>query len=217
MICVLVQHHPSRASLLPALKKSLTPLSVEVVVDDKHPLSPWRGYQACLRQFLQGGADFGVVLQDDVRVCINFPLAVEQVALANPETPICLYLGGLPKKTASDALKAIQRGEHYVPIYFRDFVPVVGVLWPRMKAQEFLEWSKAARLPGRPPSSDDAIVGFWMRMTKQRIFATVPSLVQHPDETSIVNPRRAKAGRDRGRTALMFCENDPLDLDWARI
>lgn len=149
-------------------------------------------------------------------MCLNFPLAVEQVAIANKDTPVCLFLGGLPRRTGRDALRAAKAGKCYAQLFFRDFVPVVGMLWPRHKAEEFLEWSKDAKLPGDPhPRSDDAVVGRWMLMTKQRVLATVPSLVQHPDEESIVHPSRAKAGADTGRVALLYCEGDPLTYDWS--
>lgn len=151
-----------------------------------------------------------------MRVCHNFPRAVEQVAVANQHTPVCLFLGGQPIRTAKHALRAGKANKRYVQLFFRDFVPVVAVLWPRHKAEEFLEWSKDARLPGDPnPSSDDAIAGRWMLMTKQTVLATVPSLVQHPDEESIAQPDRAKAGADKGRVALLYCEGDPMEYDWS--
>lgn len=211
---VIVQHHPGRAELLTPLLESLLPLPVEVSTHQSDPPSPWAGYQQALSRF-PSNAKHVILLQDDVRVCRNFPLAVKKIAEAKPDTPVALFLGGLPKQTAANALRAAKRGEHYVPIYFRDFVPVVAVLWPKAKAVEFLEWSKTAKLPGQPnPRSDDAVVGRWMLTTKQLVLATIPSLVQHPDESSIIHPKRAKSGLDKGRVALMF-EDDPSGIDWS--
>lgn len=215
MILVRIQHHPARFELLPPLLESLAPLNVEVSTHASEPPSPWAGYKQALSDTPTGVTHI-CVLQDDVRVCRNFPLAVEKIAEANPDVPVCLFLGGQPRRTAKDALRASKAGKRYVQLFFRDFVPVVGVLWPRHKAEEFLEWSRDARLPGQSnPRSDDAVVGRWMLMTRQRVLATVPSLVQHPDEVPSLIGRRAHAGKDKGRVALLYCEGDPMGYDWS--
>lgn len=149
-------------------------------------------------------------------LCTNFGPAIAQIAKANDDTPVVLFLAALPKPTAARAMKAAKKRERYVDLFIRDFCPVVGMLWPRAKAREVLEWIPTVKLPGGyEPRSDDAVIGRWMLMTKQRIRATIPSLVQHPDEVPSLIGRRNHWGKDRGRVALHFCEGDPLDLDWS--
>jgi hypothetical protein len=108
----------------------------------------------------------------------------------------------------------MKQSRRYVTLFIRDFVPVVALLWPRHKAEEFMEWGQDARLPGDPnPRSDDAVVGRWMILTRQEIRATVPSLVQHPDMEPSLIGRTPAWGKDRGRVALHLAE-DGLAYDW---
>lgn len=210
-----IQHHPSRAELLPPLLELLAPLPTEVICDDgPPPPNPWRGYQLCLSGLPK--CSHVLVLQDDAIPCVNFNAAILEIAKANPTTPVVLFLGGLPKVTGNNALKALKRGQHYSPVWIRDFVPVVALLWPKEKAEAFMAWSKTHKLPGAVPRSDDAVVGRWMIRERQRILVTIPSLVQHPDNVPSLIGRRAKWGKDRGRVALQFIEGDPLEIDWSQ-
>lgn len=126
-----------------------------------------------------------------------------------------LFLAWLPRKTSLFATKAMKAGERYCDMFIRDFCPVVALLWPRHKAEEFMHWAKTARkIPGGEGArSDDAVVGRWMLTAKQRVRVTVPSLVQHPDlEPSLIG-RKPAWGKDRGRVALFFAE-DGLEYEW---
>lgn len=96
----------------------------------------------------------------------------------------------------------------------RSFCPVVAVVWPVELSQEFLRWSLSARLPGSSnPASDDAALGHWTVRTKNRVLASCPSIVQHPDEETSIIGRRAMWGRDLGRTSPLFDE-EAAALEW---
>ena len=206
-----VQHHPSRAHLIPPLLEALAPLPTEVIEHVSDPPSPWDGYKLCLSDLPD--CSHLLVLQDDAVPCPNFIPALERIAAAN-DVPVCLFLARLPRRTSSDATKALKANRRYVPLFIRDFVPVVAVLWPRAKAQEFMAWAVNAKLPGQPnPRSDDAVVGRWMMVTRQEIRATCPSLVEHPDMESSVIGRQPAWGKDPGRVALHLAE-DALAYDW---
>ncbi len=194
------------------------PPAVQVIEDcGASPSNPWRGYQLCLRD-LPSSASHVVVIQDDAIVCRNFAQAVERIVSAVPDDPVCLFLGGLPRTTAKQALRILRNkaDTRFVPLSFRDFMPVVGVVWPKAKAGHLLEWSKTARLPGMPnPRSDDAVCGAWQRFEKQRVLCTLPSLVQHPDDQPSHVRREPGHGKDAGRIALMYIgDGDPLAIDW---
>lgn len=180
------------------------------------PPNPWLGYQLCLQRLT---ADFGVILQDDVTLCVNFPPAVKLIAERNPDVPVGLFLARLPSRISTLALRAAKRHEHYIRTQLRinEFMPVVGVLWPRHKAQEFLHWAKENphRLGHPEPRSDDGVVGRWCALTRQTVSFTVPSLVQHPDQVKSVIGKEARWGKDKGRVALMLVEGDPLEIDWS--
>lgn len=217
MIECFIQHHPARTDLLPALIRS-TGLPTTVVTDDGPlPANPWRGYKLCLEAVVHCNAQHGVVIQDDALLCENFGPAITRIAQFNNDTPVVLFLAALPKRTSRDALKATKQGLHYVTLFSRDFCPVVGMLWPKTKALELLEWAETAPLPGGyEPRSDDAVVGRWKFITKQTVVATIPSLVQHPDEVPSLIGRKAHWGKDKGRIAQNFCLGDPLEIDWSR-
>jgi len=120
-------------------------------------------------------------------------------------------------------MKAARNGNRYSTIWFQDFLPVVAVLWPRAKVEEFLEWSKDAKLPGLPnPRSDDAVVGSWMKFTRQTVLATVPSIVEHPDDTLSVKwseGSNVPSGTEnkRRRAFNYIGDSDPLELDWTAV
>ena len=109
----------------------------------------------------------------------------------------------------------MKSGQRYVDLTWRSFLPVVAVLWPRQKAEEFLAWAdEHPQLPGqREPRSDDAMGGRWKMLTRQTVRATVPSLVEHPDMEPSLIGRRAMWGKDKGRVA-MFLAEDALDYEW---
>jgi hypothetical protein len=173
----------------------------------------------CLRAFLETGASHGCILQDDVVVCRNFAAALAQIVESQPDLPVCLFVSGTRSHTLKRYRRSIDARESYSQIWFQDFLPVVAVIWPRVKVQEFLEWAKDAKLPGMPnPRSDDAVAGSWMRFTKQKVLATVPSLVEHPDDTPSVKwgeDSRVPSGHgNKSKRACWFIgDDDPLELD----
>jgi len=201
----------------PALAAALAPLEVQVSLHESQPPNPYHGYIQAL-QFQPAGFTHALVVQDDVLVCRNFAAAVTCIAEAKPNVPVVLFLGGLPKTTAADSLKAGKRGAHYVRLRMREFCPVIAVLWPVAKAQEFLDWvATHPKIPGYPnPRSDDAVVGKWTISTRQEVLVTIPSLVQHPDTVVSIIGKRAKWGADKGRVALTWIgDADPLEIDWS--
>jgi hypothetical protein len=206
-----IQHHPSRARLIPPLLEALAPLPTEVIAHVSDPPSPWDGYKLCLSDLPD--CSHLLVIQDDAIPCRNFVPALKQIAVTN-DVPVCLFLARLPRRTSTDATKALKANRRYVTLFIRDFVPVVAVLWPRAKAQEFMVWAQNAKLPGQPnPRSDDAVVGRWMMTTRQEIRTTCPSLVEHPDMEASLIGRQPSWGKDPGRVALHLAE-DALAYDW---
>jgi hypothetical protein len=177
-----------------------------------------RGYMKCLAELPEEG--HVCVIQDDTLVSCNFLPALELIAAANPNTPVCLFFSKVPKRTYHLAL--LRHGKsRYVSTHGQDLVHVVGILWPVSKAREFTDWieENPKRIRGDQLStSDDANVTRWMRLTSQVIRCTIPSIVQHPDDVpSIVNQSKVRGGSDSGRTAAFWIgDGDPLELDWSR-
>lgn len=158
------------------------------------------------------------VIQDDTIACKNLLSALERIVSSRPNNIICLFLGGLPKNTAVKASHAFSRGHPFVDIAHHDFIPVVATLWPVEKAAAFLAWTaeNPKRLRSMTMKSDDAIVTRWAKFAGEIVYATVPSLVQHPDDIKSTIGRQHYAGLDKGRVARHWIgDADPLEIDWS--
>jgi hypothetical protein len=100
----------------------------------------------------------------------------------------------------------MDKGWRYIPLGNTPFVPLVAVLWPRRKAQEFVQWARATTRG--LTRADDGNVAKWMRRTKQQIMVTVPSLVQHDDsQPSVKGGRTHKPWAEHWRQALFLSED----------
>lgn len=149
------------------------------------------------------------MIQDDAQVCLNFGPAI-QVMAEKVGVPLVLFLGGFPGGTARQFTRALMRGQRYIPLLRSPIIPLVAVLWPKAKAQEFLEWGQTAKTT----RADDGNAGRWHRETNQEILVCVPSLVQHPDlVASVKGGQRARWGKDRNRVAVSVAQ-DGLAYNW---
>jgi hypothetical protein len=113
-------------------------------------------------------------------------------------------------------MRALLKKQSYVNLLPSPIVPLVAVLWPKAKAEEFLSWATGpVKLPGYPnPRADDGIAAAWMKKTRQEVRVCVPSLVEHPDLVeSVKGGQKAHWGKDRNRVALVVAE-DGLDYHW---
>lgn len=142
-------------------------------------------------------------------MCADFAATVTRAIEDCPDHPLVLFLARLPADAAKRALFAMKKGDRLFEMQPRQFVPVVGIAWPIADAIHFRDWvpQNHHRLPGNPPRSDDAAVARWARRNHRRIMVTAPSLVQHEDRMDSIIGKRAKWGKDKGRTALFFCHD----------
>jgi hypothetical protein len=202
-----IQHAKGRNGSLARVLGGLPP-EVEIVTDEEIATpSPFRNYLRCLSEAVEPGVTHVCVLQDDVLLCNSFTDRVSVAVGERQRSVVSLFVGGLPNRTRRDFLAALGRGEHWMPIYFRDIHHVVALVWPVELIQSFLAWYPTARIPGaQPPRSDDAVIGFWARTTKNVVWATVPCLVEHPDDVPSTIHTRTRTGRDKGRRAIHFEE-----------
>lgn len=213
---VRVQSAPGRPAALERLLRSLD-CPAEVVVDNSSPPNPWSGYQKCLSDLPD--CTHLAIIQDDTVACRNFHQAAARVAEAHPDAIVCLFLGGLPRRTSRRAQEAAARDRSTCLLHPSDFLPVVATMWPRDAAAQFLQWARENPLKlGHPnPRSDDAVAGRWMRFNRPKVICTVPSLVEHPDDMPSTIGKRASAGANKARVAAMWIgDRDPLEIDWNR-
>lgn len=191
-------------------------MPVEVVETDFQPPNPWLGYLECLRE--PPDCTHLLIVQDDTVACRNLTPALELIATEKPTNVVCLYLGKVPMRTRRRALEVGAAGEHYVEVYAGDFLPIVAVMWPREKALDFHQWGsdpgRLLRRSGRGnvvERSDDAMGGRWMKVRRERVLATIPSLIEHPDDAP-----STIAKRPANRTALFWhgVNWDALSVNW---
>ena len=203
-----VQHAEGRDA---ALERLLIRLPPAVVVTDRETddPNPMRNYLRCLAD--PGDATHLCVIQDDAIVCEGFVGLVSQAVGERPDDLISLFVGGLPGKSQIDFLRALKRRERWAPIYMPGITHVVAMVWPVVTAAAFVEWFpppyKIPGTKGPPYRSDDMVVGYWARITKRQVWATVPCLVEHPDDVpSVAQGNRGGDGLDRGRMAIHFAD-----------
>lgn len=213
-----IQSHPSRRAVRQRLIDGLPSCDIEVIEHESDPPSPWAGYKECLRSI--SGAEneitHAVILQDDSIACRNLPLAVNRIIEVIPDSPVCLFMP-MVSATRRNATLAARQGQCFVEVIHRGFMPVVAVIWPRDKAEGFLEWSSTHQSLRRGNGqriehrSDDAMAHLWLRTKREKAFATIPSLVQHPDDVPSTISRSGG-----GRTAMFWHGHnwDPLSIEW---
>lgn len=209
MISYAIQHHPSRADLL---YRSAV-LSPEIVTDpfpSDPKRNPWRTYRAALER-TPPEASHRVVIQDDAELCRDFRWAVEGAIRARPENLICLFVPTTLTQGAKRLREACAEDESFCALDPREWCPVVAVVWPTYLIPEFLEWADRKRYDHNRLRADDAIVGQFARETGRTILATVPSLVEHPDDVaSTINMRSASP-----RRAVCFAGEKAHLIKWA--
>jgi hypothetical protein len=203
-----VQHTVGRDQALERLLRLLPP-AVEVVTDhDINDPNPFRNYLRCL-EGAPPDATHLCVLQDDALPCQGFEVLLKEAVGERPDEVISLFVGGLPGRTRKDFLAAQLNGERWSKVWFREIHHVVALVWPSVLAQDFLDWwASEPRVPGpKVQRSDDAVVGYWARTTHRLFWATVPCLVEHPDDFPSIVQGTNRFG-DRGRRAIAFHGKD---------
>ena len=166
---------------------------------------PWRGYLRCLENPPQDATHL-CILQDDALPCQNFNLKLRQAVAAKPDDVLSLFVGGLSGRTRKMFYAALKTGAPFTPVYFREIHHVVALCWPITLVHEFLAWYPDAKIPGpKPPVSDDAVIGYWARSQRKLFQATVPCLVEHPDDFPSVVQGANRFG-DKGRRAISFID-----------
>lgn len=210
-LSVAIQHHPARAELIEPLRVALEPADVLVATDPEpegRP-SPLRTYLEALR-LAPAWATHHLVLQDDAVLCRNFTPAALLALESRPDGPLTFFVSEQHRESAHHIRGAYGRGERFVAVPSRRWIPAVALAWPAELVPRFLEYVEAQRWPGMFVADDEAI-GRFCRLEHVEVLATVPSLVQHPDIPSLIGRRRIRAGR---RAIHYIGNDDPLELEW---
>lgn len=120
------------------------------------------------------------------------------LALAyRPDSVVALFVPTALRYGSRNVLDACARGDAWAALSpVETWIPVVALAWPARLIADFAEWGRRV-FPPEARRADDAIAGRFVRERGERVWATVPSLVEHPDDVDSLlglrtaNPRRA--------------------------
>lgn len=208
-LSICIQTHPARAALLTRLLVSLSPTNVLVAHDpdpDARP-GPLRSYLRAL-ELLPAWATHHLVIQDDALVCDAFVTTLLRAIAARPSDPLALFVGAALGVHGDRVTQAFGRGETFVALSQRSWTPAVALVWPRALVPGFLAF--AADKASRRPLADDEVLGRYFRSERVEVLATVPSLVEHPDDSPSLIGRKTRGDR----SAACFVQGDPLAIRW---
>lgn len=141
--------------------------------------------------------------------CENFDTRLRLAIEEKPDQLISLFVGNLRGAGQKEYRKAQLQGEKWCGLHRSvRIVHVVGLVWPVEAAAAFLHWyeTEGDKMPvKRPHRSDDQAVGYWLKNSSpyRTLWATVPCLVEHPDDVPQVARTKQRAA-DPGRRAISF-------------
>lgn len=211
-LSVAVMHHPARSALLRLLEQLG---GYELVVDpepDTWPPSAFRTYLEALRR-TPAQATHRLIVQDDAIPCRGFRELAEAAIAERPADLLAFFVPGRdPYRRA--VLNAHTAGERWASSGLAvNWVPTVALSWPAKYIDDFVTFGEevvAARAHrGLTTQADDPYVGAWKRKRKLVVWATVPCLVQHPDNVpSLYRPHlKVRNGSNRARVAALYVDD----------
>lgn len=214
MISFAVQHHPSRAPMGADLAATVGGADVVCDPDPDGFRSPWRCYRHCLETTPQD-ATHRVVLQDDVLPCPGFREAAEAAIRAQPDRLITFFVAGAPREYRDSVYRACNASRPFAELRNSRWTPAVALAWPKAMIAPLLEFVDAQNWP-QVFRADDEIIGRFTRHAEVQVLATVPCLIEHPDEVASTVGMRAAAGRNLDRVSCCFIGDcDPATINWA--
>jgi hypothetical protein len=153
--------------------------------------NPWRCYAACLEA--ASGYAWTVIVQDDAEAHPDFRRVCERIVMAHPGRLVALYHGAIPQNNAIRMILARDRGLCYAEMRAGAYVPSVALIWPPHLVQRIRRW-----LPKRVVAADDEMISRFLTQSRaydDRYLVTVPSLVEHPDNSPSLMGTHQRAAR----------------------
>lgn len=131
-----------------------------------------------------------------------------QEAIAEmPDVPVAFFAPGCAPHKAL-VIRAQLRGERWARLHSL-WYPTVALCWPTQLGLDFAAFATdelGEKLPGLPFRGDDGPVGKFCTTRHLIVWATVPSLVEHPDVERSLIGRPNRAGANRARVAAVFVD-----------
>lgn len=190
-----VMAHPKRSRAAYHLAASLPGLAPQVVLDPEEngPPATLRTARAAWSA-MPPNATHHLVLQDDAQPVAGLTDTLHEVLVAHTDLPIALFCEW-GSGTGSMARWAAMGGFGLAECV-DSFIPTVGLVLPAETASALVEAIDAFD----PSEPDDEMIARFLESRGQSAFVTVPNLVEHDGDISLVGNDHAMGSR---RSALL--------------
>ncbi len=202
-ISAAIMHHPRRAERIPDLVRACAPLEPEVV-PDPDPAGRPSPLRTAKRAWaaVGDGATHHLVLQDDVRLSPGFPAQLHAAVAGRPAHGVSLFSLWHTPHNSYLVRRAAVAGAAYASLSRYEWTPTQGFVLPAEHARALARY--LAGIPDEVQDDDEMVVIF-CRERGIPVVATVPHLMDHGHERSLV------AGHDNGLRATVHTP----DRGWA--
>lgn len=186
---------PDRREVVRGILESLPKDMACKLSEDPDRLGPWPTAKRAWEFALEAGADYHLVLQDDIRLCRDFWEALPTLIASRPDHVISLFAA---RRKAFDT-DTIRWGLSEGP-----WGP--GVIMPTPVVREFLQWEADNIRPEF--KHDDTRISLFCRATKRVAWIPFPNWVDHL-------PLKSALNHNKPRVTPFFLEGSALAYDWA--
>lgn len=191
--------------MLPRLAERLPEFELVTDPDPEGQRSPLRTYLECLKR-TPADAAVRVVVQDDCWPCVDFGTHAEAALAERPNKIVAFFVPGIRAAGAKRVSRVREKGGRWVNIGGTAITPVVATAWPADLIGPLVDFAESPRIQARY-THDDPVATLFVKKHKLDVWATIPSLVQHPDiEPSLIDKPHG-GGKFRGRVAAFFIDN----------
>lgn len=125
-----------------------------------------------------GSATHGIFLQDDIEVCDNFLDICYQIIETHPDKIISLF----PYDYQKEYYRLENLNTPYVNVYT---LSACGIIMPIKYIKPCFDWIK---LTFDDNIADDTSINLWADANKVNVITTIPALIQHIGDDSIICP-----------------------------
>lgn len=189
MIDVRIMAHPSRRDNVErVLKKLALPADVVVYDDREHGGDAMYTARKAWTAPLPNGCTHRIVMQDDVEPCVGFLEIAETVAKKHT-AEVVSFFHMIPCRTSSRYVRLPELSACAIMLPAKYVLPC---------------WDRIANLPEEAQEHDDGCIFMWATENGVPIVHTIPALVQHIGDNSLV-------GHTGQRMAPDYTDNPTLE------
>ncbi len=214
-LSTVIMAHPARKVEAEELREALdrdVPVQYDPVAEpSRDPMQRWRNGRAAFEQ-IDPSSDWAMIIQDDAVVCKDLIAGLESALDAlGPDGIVSPYTGrGRPDQANVRRAFKCAKDKGHSWMCTKSLCWGVAIVVPTHTIPDMLKWCSHS---SKSKQAYDFRIGVYYRdVMKWRTWYTMPSLVDHRDEDSLV-------GNDGGppRIAHEFSQGSALDIDWTQV